>query len=160
MEKCNNCERVIGNLERPYVFRDQVGCVECWDRLDAQARAFAALSTPPKPIEDPPKPAEGRVRRHRAEGSRQRPPTSREKIILAFLLCACFGLTGARHFYTGRKGTGVLTLVASIFFVLLTFVVVGWLGLAVLVIWWIVDLITILVGVFTDGDGGRLTQWT
>ena len=45
MEKRSNCERAIGNLETPYVFRDNVVCMECWQRLDGQARPDAV---PPK----------------------------------------------------------------------------------------------------------------
>ena len=106
MEKCNNCERVIGNLERPYVFRDQVGCVECWHRLDAQARAFAALSTPPKPIEDPPKPTEGRaggiVQRVVVSGH---PPPGRKLSWLSY--CALASVLRARITFTpAGRGPG------------------------------------------------------
>lgn len=31
--KCDNCERVIGNLETPFVHEGHVVCAECWSRL-------------------------------------------------------------------------------------------------------------------------------
>jgi len=36
LEKCANCGRNIGNLEKHYVFKDQIVCVECHQRLKNQ----------------------------------------------------------------------------------------------------------------------------
>ena len=33
VEKCGNCERVIGKLETPFVFKEHVVCPECYTRL-------------------------------------------------------------------------------------------------------------------------------
>jgi hypothetical protein len=67
------------------------------------------------------------------------------KLILpAFLLCFLLGCFGAHRFYVGKIGTGILMIV--------TF---GGLG-----IWWMVDLIMIILGSFKDSDGLPLKQWT
>ena len=69
---------------------------------------------------------------------------SEKRILPAFLLCICFGFLGAHRFYAGKIGTGILQI--------FTF---GGLG-----IWWLIDLIMIIVGSFTDGDGEKITEWT
>jgi TM2 domain-containing membrane protein YozV len=69
---------------------------------------------------------------------------SDKRILPAFLLCFFLGVFGAHRFYAGKIGTGLLQLV--------TF---GGLG-----IWWLIDLIMILVGSFRDGDGKRIVEWT
>lgn len=63
---------------------------------------------------------------------------------LAALLLAFFlGLWGAHRFYVGKFWTGLLLLLTG-----------GGFG-----IWWIVDCIMIVAGVFTDADGRRLVKW-
>jgi hypothetical protein len=69
---------------------------------------------------------------------------SEKRILPAFLLCAMFGMFGAHRFYVGKIGTGILQLVT-----------LGGLG-----IWWLVDIIMIIVGAFKDKDGEKLVEWT
>jgi len=69
---------------------------------------------------------------------------SEKRILPAFLLCFLFGVFGAHRFYVGKTGTGILQLVT-----------LGGLG-----IWWMVDLILIIVGAFKDKDGEKLVDWT
>lgn len=70
--------------------------------------------------------------------------TSEKRILPAFLLCFFLGVFGAHRFYAGKIGTGVLELV--------TF---GGFG-----IWWLVDMIMIATGSFTDGQRQKITEWT
>jgi TM2 domain-containing membrane protein YozV len=69
---------------------------------------------------------------------------SEKRILPAFLLCFTLGVFGAHRFYAGKIGTGVLQLVT-----------LGGLG-----IWMLVDMIMIIVGAFTDGNGEKITEWT
>ncbi|HEY2851461.1 MAG TPA: TM2 domain-containing protein [Gemmatimonadaceae bacterium] len=69
---------------------------------------------------------------------------SEKRILPAFLLCFFFGVFGVHRFYAAKIGTGVLELVT-----------IGSFG-----IWWLVDLILIATGSFTDGDGSKITAWT
>lgn len=62
-------------------------------------------------------------------------------VLLLFLLLPGLGI---HRFYVGKVGTGILYLVTCSGF-----------G-----IWWIVDLILIVTGNFTDSDGNRITEWT
>ena len=69
---------------------------------------------------------------------------SEKKILPVFLLCLLLGLFGVHRFYVGKIWTGVI----------MFFTVGGFL------IWWIIDLIVIVVGSFTDDKGNKITQWT
>jgi len=59
------------------------------------------------------------------------------KWLIAFLLCLIFGMFGIHRFYLNRIGSGILMLI--------TF---GGLG-----IWYVIDLIVMIVGGFRDGEG-------
>ncbi len=61
----------------------------------------------------------------------------------AFLLAFFFGYLGLHRFYVGKFWTGALQLA--------TF---GGFG-----IWYVIDCVLILIGVFTDKDGRPLTEW-
>jgi TM2 domain-containing membrane protein YozV len=67
-----------------------------------------------------------------------------KRILPAFLLCFFLGLLGVHRFYVGKVGSGVAQL----------------LTVGGLFIWAFVDLIVILCGGFTDGNGNKITQWT
>jgi TM2 domain-containing membrane protein YozV len=75
------------------------------------------------------------------------PPVSSatdKRILPAFLLCFFVGYLGIHRFYVGKIGTGIFQL----------------LTLGGLFIWAFVDLIMLACGVFTDGDGNKITAWT
>lgn len=69
---------------------------------------------------------------------------SEKRILPAFLLCFSLGIFGVHRFYVGKIGTGILQLCT-----------LGGLG-----IWWLVDLIMIATGNFTDADDNAITEWT
>ena len=60
-----------------------------------------------------------------------------KKWIIILLLCIFLGEIGTHRFYVGKIGTGILMLIT-----------IGGFG-----IWWIIDLIVILVGNFKDKRG-------
>lgn len=66
----------------------------------------------------------------------------------ALLLCLFLGYFGAHRFYVGKTKSGIVVLIMS-FFVFIPNIIL-----------WPVDLIKILRGTFTDGEGFPLTQWT
>jgi TM2 domain-containing membrane protein YozV len=68
---------------------------------------------------------------------------SNKRILPTAFLCFFLGFLGVHRFYVGKSGTGILQLLTG-----------GGLG-----IWALIDLIMIVVGSFTDGDGNKITQW-
>ncbi|HKW20876.1 MAG TPA: TM2 domain-containing protein [Ktedonobacterales bacterium] len=62
---------------------------------------------------------------------------SQRSWIATLLLCIFFGIFGVHRFYAGKVGTGIAQLLTG-----------GGLG-----IWWLVDLILILLGSFRDDQG-------
>ncbi len=69
--------------------------------------------------------------------------------ILAFFL----GTLGIHRFYTGKIGTGIVMLILSIIGYATFVFVVGYIFLAVVEIWVLIDFIMILVGKFKDKNG-------
>jgi TM2 domain-containing membrane protein YozV len=69
---------------------------------------------------------------------------SDKRILPLFLLFFFLAWLGVHRFYAGKIGTAILFII--------TF---GGLG-----IWWIVDLILIVTGSFTDKQGRKIAQWT
>lgn len=96
------------------------------------------LAVPP-----PPPPSSGRHRDHD-------PNASERQILPAFLLCFMLGVFGAHRFYVGKTGSGIAMLV-------LTLTVVGTL---ISGIWYLIDLIMIVTGNFTDEEEKVLKDWT
>jgi len=62
---------------------------------------------------------------------------SERPYLTTLLLCLFLGILGIHRFYVGKAGTGLLMLLTS-----------GGLG-----VWWIIDFIIILMGLFKDKAG-------
>ena len=69
--------------------------------------------------------------------------TSNKSRLVALLLCIFLGEFGIHRFYVGKIGSGILFILT-----------VGWFGLG-----WLIDLIRIACGVFSDSQGRYLKQW-
>lgn len=69
---------------------------------------------------------------------------SDKRILPVFLLFFFLSWLGVHRFYVGKIGTAILYIIT-----------LGGFG-----IWWIVDLILIVTGSFTDNHGQKITQWT
>ena len=63
--------------------------------------------------------------------------------LAALLLCAIFGEFGFHRFYVGKIGTGLIWLCTA-----------GVLGIG-----WVIDLILIICGEFSDKHGAKLISW-
>ena len=69
--------------------------------------------------------------------------SSEKRKLPAFLLCLFFGMFGLHRFYVGKVATGLLQL----------FTLGGF------ALWWLLDLLVILFGGFTDKEGRLITEW-
>jgi len=98
------------------------------------------LAVPP-----PPPPAAGRAPSRDFD-----PNASEHQILPAFLLCFLLGVFGAHRFYVGKTGSGIAMLI-------LTLTVVGAL---ITGIWYLIDMIMIVTGNFTDEREKVLKNWT
>jgi len=72
------------------------------------------------------------------------PNISPKSRLVALLLCFFLGGFGVHRFYVGKTGTGILMLLT-----------LGGLG-----IWWVIDMIIVIVGSFKDKDGRLVFRWT
>jgi TM2 domain-containing membrane protein YozV len=103
--------------------------------------------------------SEGQVHRNMSVNKRQ---ISKEKKLTLLLLCWLFGLFGVHRFYTGKYITGGLQLltwgVAGILSLskseILTAIPIG-----LLLLGWIVDVMLIIMGKFTDKEGLPIVDW-
>jgi class 3 adenylate cyclase len=68
---------------------------------------------------------------------------SSRKRLLTIVLCTVFGLFGAHRFYVGKRTSGFLQLFT-----------IGGLG-----IWYVIDLLIVLFGEFTDSEGKEIKKW-
>lgn len=66
--------------------------------------------------------------------------TANNRWLIALLLCFFLGFLGIHRFYVGKTGTGIAML----------------LTLGGISIWWLIDLIMILLNRFTDSEGKPL----
>ena len=105
---------------------------------------------------------------------------SDKRILPAFLLAFFFGALGVHRFYVGKVGSGLIMLAIPLLALAVAFSggagvgvstgsagagILGGLMFAMLLgsaiaLWWLVDLIRILVGSFTDKSGAKLAAWT
>lgn len=58
--------------------------------------------------------------------------------------CWFLGFLGIHRFYVGKTGTGILMILTG----------------GGLCIWWLIDLIMVAIGSFTDSEGRVVFQWT
>lgn len=63
--------------------------------------------------------------------------------LATLLLCLFLGFIGVHRFYVGKMGTAVLMLLTA-----------GGLG-----VWWLVDLIFVVCGIFRDKEGKKILNW-
>jgi class 3 adenylate cyclase len=68
---------------------------------------------------------------------------STRKKLIALILCLCFGVFGIHRFYAGKSKSAKVQLFT-----------VGGLG-----IWFLIDLVLIIVGEFADGEGRKIREW-
>lgn len=87
---------------------------------------------------------------------------SAEKKLTLLLLCWLFGLLGVHHFYTGKYLTGGLYLLALVLAGLTglsNIEILSVIPIGFIVLFWIVDIMRIIMGKFTDKEGKPIVDW-
>jgi TM2 domain-containing membrane protein YozV len=87
---------------------------------------------------------------------------SNEKKLTLLLLCWLFGLFGVHRFYTGKHLTGGIQILAWGLAGILSLTkseIIPVIPLGLLFLWWIVDVMLIIMGKFTDKEGRPIVSW-
>ena len=87
---------------------------------------------------------------------------SNEKKLTLLLLCWLFGLFGVHRFYTGKYRTAsfqLLTLGLAVVLGLLEIKVLPTILAGILLLWWVIDILQIIMGKFSDKDGKPIIDW-
>lgn len=90
---------------------------------------------------------------------------SNEKKLTLLLLCWLFGILALHRFYTGKYLAGSLHLLILGLASLLAYLGVGihqlvaTIMLVPLFLWWIIDVLLIIMGKFTDKEGRPVVDW-
>jgi pSer/pThr/pTyr-binding forkhead associated (FHA) protein len=129
MKFCSHCGAAIN--------RDAVICVKCGCAISA-------------PIVETPKAEELKPQEVKA--------TSGGNKTAVFVL-NLIGLNWISRFITGHIGTGILILLLDIISVATVAFLIGWIGIIIGGIIWIVDLVTVCTNKWRTGDGKYLTEW-
>jgi TM2 domain-containing membrane protein YozV len=87
--------------------------------------------------------------------------SSGEKKLTILLLCWLFGLLGVHRFYTGKYFSGGLQLLGVILGGVAAFFEAKVLAPLFIVfpLWWVFDVLLIIMGKFTDKEGKPIIDW-
>lgn len=80
----------------------------------------------------------------------------KKSALIAYLLWFFLGLFGVHRFYLGRIGTGLGMLVLHGISWVLAWILIGYLGFAVLGLWWLID--ALLISGMTRSYNNRLIE--
>ncbi len=87
---------------------------------------------PPYGNDDPRRPSQDAVAMMRYDAAKR-------SVLIAYLLWFFLGTFGVHRFYLGRLGSGLLMLAIFGLSWVLTFVLIGYAGLLLIGLWWLVD---------------------
>lgn len=81
------------------------------------------------------------------------PTVSPKSRLVTVLLCFFLGGLGIHRFYAGKVGSGILMLLLWAVGAVTTWLMIGFIPLAIVYIWALIDFLVILFGGFKDGMG-------
>ncbi|HWS99365.1 MAG TPA: TM2 domain-containing protein [Pyrinomonadaceae bacterium] len=87
---------------------------------------------------------------------------SKEKKLTLILLCWLFGLFGVHRFYTGKYLTGglqLLMLLSAVVLGLFEAEILPYIPAGILLLWWVIDILQIIMGKFSDKEGKPVIDW-
>jgi len=80
------------------------------------------------------------------------------KWLTVLLLHIFLGMFGVAHFYSGKTKRGVLMLVLTVGGMIFTFAFIGFAAILVAFVFWIIDLVEIVSGKYTNAQGQVIAQ--
>ncbi len=113
-EECQNCGRVIGKLETPNVWNENIVCKACHKQLvdtEPDAEEFQEILKK-EPLTEEELAAEQIA--HFRHGSSRIELSPRKSKLVAGLLALFLGALGIHNFYLGFKGRGIVQLVLTL----------------------------------------------
>lgn len=87
---------------------------------------------------------------------------SNEKKLTLLLLCWLFGIFGIHRFYTGKYLTGCLQIFAWVLVGILSLTkseIITAIPIGLLLLWWVIDIMRIIMGKFKDKEGRLIVDW-
>jgi len=84
---------------------------------------------------------------------------NKRSALLAYLLWFFLGWFGIHRFYLKRAGSGLIILVLALISVPLTVVLIGYVGFAILGLWWCIDAL-LIPGMVQSYNNGLLADLT
>jgi TM2 domain-containing membrane protein YozV len=87
---------------------------------------------------------------------------SSEKKLTLLLLCWLFGLFGIHRLYTGKYLTAAIQLFTWVLAGILSLTkneTLPYIPIGFLFLWWIIDVMRIIIGKFTDKEGKAIIDW-
>jgi TM2 domain-containing membrane protein YozV len=93
------------------------------------------------------------------KGSTLTAGTSTKSRLAVTLLSFFLGELGVHRFYAGKIGTGVAMLILTIVGYATVWIIFGFIPLAAVWVWNLVDFIMAIAGKFKDKEGNLITNW-
>lgn len=87
---------------------------------------------------------------------------SKEKKLTLLLLCWLFGLLGVHRSYTDKYLTGIFQLLLWVLAGVLSLSkseILPFIPIGLLFLWWVVEIMRIIMGKFTDKEGKPIIDW-
>ena len=147
---CRNCgKELVGTPEI---------CMNCGAR-PATAKAFCAACGAPTNAQAVVCVKCGASLEAKASTTQVLGPVSSKSRLVLTLLAFFIGQLGIHRFYAGKIGTGVAMLVLTIVGYATIILVFGFIPLAVVWVWNLIDFIMAIAGSFKDKDGKVIANW-
>ena len=99
------------------------------------------------------------VKPGKAGAAGESPGVSRKSRLVLTLLAFFLGELGIHRFYAGKIGTGIVMAVLTVAGYATMWLLIGFVPLAVVLVWNVIDFVNAVSGTFKDRDGRVISDW-